>query len=246
MSTHLACVVFDADQPRGLAGFWAELLGWPVVLDTPERVDVAPPDAAGCDAVLSFRPAGASEAGSNRMHLDLCSRTDEHRRRQVRHAVELGARAVDLGRSEVPWTVLADPEGNEFCVLEPRVEYEGTGPVAALVVAAADPDRLAEFWSRALGWPVARRDPDLVGLRSPTGLGAWLEFSRAADTGGGADGGRLHLDLEIWTGYAEELTRLCVAGATPVDGGDPGAAVLADPEANVFRLLRPAADRLGA
>ncbi|WP_040797883.1 VOC family protein [Nocardia higoensis] len=244
MSTHLACVVFDADQPRGLAGFWAELLGWTVLLDTPERVDVAASDPAGCDVALSFRPATAAKSGKNRLHLDLCSRTTGHQREQVRRALTSGARHIDLGQGAAPWTVLADPEGNEFCVLEPREQYAGTGTLAAIVIDAVDPDRLSDFWSRTLGWPVTRRGPDLVGLRSATDLGSWLEFARSRDASDRR--GRLHLDLEIWSGYAEELTRLCVAGATPVDGGTPAAAVLADPEANEFRLLRPAADHLGA
>ncbi|WP_067860105.1 VOC family protein [Nocardia shimofusensis] len=244
MSTHLACVVFDADQPRGLAGFWAELLGWTVLLDTAERVDVAASDAAGCEVGLSFRPAGAAKAGKNRLHLDVCSRTARHQREQVERALALGARRIDLGQGAVPWTVLADPEGNEFCVLEPREQYAGTGALAAIVVDAVDPPRLSEFWSRAVGWPVAHRDPALVGLRSATDLGSWLEFVRSDDASGRR--GRLHLDLEVWSGCAEELTRLRSAGATPVDGADPAAVVLADPEANEFRVLRPAADHLGA
>lgn len=243
MSPHLACVVFDADQPRGLAGFWAELLGWTVLSDRAARVDVAAPDPAGSDIALGFRPATAAKAGKNRLHLDLCSRTARHQRELVERALALGARRIDLGQGTVPWTVLADPEGNEFCVLEPREQYAGTGPLAAIVIDAVDPARLAEFWSRTCGWPVTHRSPTVVGLRSATDLGSWLEFVRSDDASDRR--GRLHLDLEIWSGYAEELTRLCAAGATPLDGRDPVAAVLADPETNEFRLLRPAVDHLG-
>jgi len=244
MSTHLATVVFDADQPRGLAGFWAELLGWTVLLDTAERADVAAPDAAGCDVALSFRPATAAKVGKNRLHLDVSSRTSLHQRQQVERALALGACRIDLGQGAVPWTVLADPEGNEFCVLEPREQYTGTGALAAIVVDTVDPARLSEFWSRTCGWPVAHRSPTMVGLRSATDLGSWLEFVRSDDAGGRR--GRLHLDLEIWSGHAEELTRLCAAGATPVDSGNPAAVVLIDPETNEFRLLRPSADHTGA
>lgn len=244
MSTHLACVVFDADQPRGLAGFWAELVGWTVLLDTAERVDVAAADVAGGEVGLSFRPAETAKNGKNRLHLDVCSRTARHQREQVDRALALGARHLDLGQGEVPWTVLADPEGNEFCVLEPRDQYTGTGALAAIVVDAVDPARLANFWSRAFGWPVAHRDPVLVGLRSATDLGSWLEFVRSDDASDRR--GRLHLDLQIWSGCAEEITRLCSAGATPVDSGNPDAVVLTDPEANAFRVLRAAADHLGA
>jgi Glyoxalase-like domain len=57
----------------------------------------------------------------------------------------LGATPADVGQGEVPWVVLADPEGNEFCVLEPRERYIGTGRLAAVVVKAADPPALARF-----------------------------------------------------------------------------------------------------
>lgn len=85
----------------------------------------------------------------NRIHLDLASRSLDHQGLQIDRAFALGARRVDIGQGAVPWTVLADPEGNEFCVLEPREEYVDTGAVAAIVMDTRDPLRLAEFWSAA-------------------------------------------------------------------------------------------------
>ena len=57
----------------------------------------------------------------------------------MQRAIRLGATHVDIGQGDVPWVVLADPEGNEFCVLEPREVYRDTGPVAAIVVDCVDP-----------------------------------------------------------------------------------------------------------
>ncbi|WP_378733492.1 VOC family protein [Nocardia brasiliensis] len=245
MSTRLACVVFDADRPRFIADFWAELLGWGVTIDRPDEVDVAAPDPDGVDLALTFLPAARAKNGKNRIHLDLASRSIDHQRVQVDRALSLGARRVDIGQGAVPWVVLADPEGNEFCVLEPREEYVDTGAVAAIVVDTRDPVRLAEFWSTASGWPVAHGGEQIAGLRSATGLGSWLEFVRTPDEKSGRN--LLHLNVASFDDQAAEVARLRAAGATPIDQADvnPGKALgltLADPETNEFCLLRPARD----
>ncbi|MFF3222889.1 VOC family protein [Nocardia suismassiliense] len=245
MSTRLACVVFDADRPRFIADFWAELLGWGVTLDRSDEVDVAAHDPDGADLALAFLPAARAKHGKNRIHLDLASRSIDHQRLQVDRALSLGARRVDIGQGAVPWVVLADPEGNEFCVLEPREEYVDTGAVAAIVMDTRDPLRLAEFWSAASGWPVAHGGAQVAGLRSATGLGSWLEFVRTPEAKSGRN--LLHLNLASFDDQAVELARLRAAGATPIehDGGNVGTApglTLADPETNEFCLLRPVRD----
>ncbi|QLY32997.1 VOC family protein [Nocardia huaxiensis] len=254
MSTRLACVVFDSVEPRTVAGFWAELLGWEVTVDRPGQVDVAAPDPDGLDVALTFLPARHAAAGSagtggaakNRMHLDLSSRSLDHQRVQVDRALSLGARRLDIGQNGVPWTVLADPEGNEFCVLEPREHYVDTGAVAAIVVDTQDPLRLARFWSAASGWPVTHDSARYAGIRSATGQGPWLEFLRTPEAMG--ERSRLHLDLIAFPSDdpAEEAARLQAAGASPINLAPPPAhapvVVLADPETNEFCLLRAASD----
>jgi hypothetical protein len=84
---------------------------------------------------------------------------------------------VDIGQRGVPWVALADPEGNEFCVLEPREEYLGVGPVAAVVVDALNPRALARFWSHVTGLPVTRERPEYASLRQNSCF--WLEYVRA-------------------------------------------------------------------
>ncbi|MFI7002639.1 VOC family protein [Nocardia sp. NPDC050175] len=243
MSTRLACVVFDADRPRFIADFWAELLGWGVTIDRPEQVDVAAPDPDGADLALSFLPAVRAKHGKNRIHLDLASRSIDHQRLQVDRALSLGARRVDIGQGTVPWVVLADPEGNEFCVLEPREEYVDTGAVAAIVLDTRDPLRLAEFWATAAGWPVAHGGEQVAGLRSATGLGSWLEFVRTPEAKSGRN--LLHLNLASFDDQDAEVARLRAAGATQIDGVHPSTApslTFADPETNEFCLLRPVRD----
>ncbi|MBL1076339.1 VOC family protein [Nocardia sp. 2] len=246
MSTRLACVVFDSVEPRTAARFWAELLGWEVMVDRPEGVDVAAPDPDGLDVALTFLPSRHAKSAKNRIHLDLSSRSLDHQRVQVDRALSLGARRLDIGQDGVPWTVLADPEGNEFCVLEPREHYVDTGAVAAIVVDTQDPLRLARFWSAASGWPVTHDCARYAGIRSATGQGPWLEFLRTPAAIG--ERSRLHLDLIAFPSDdpAEEAARLRAAGALPISPGTPPAhtpvVVLADPETNEFCLLRSASD----
>jgi hypothetical protein len=77
--------------------------------------------------------------------------------------------------------VLSDPEGNEFCVLEPRPGYTTTESLAAIVVDAVDPLALASFWAEATGWRIGAQEPVIVGLRAPTGRDPWLEFLHTAE-----------------------------------------------------------------
>ncbi|KAA8888346.1 VOC family protein [Nocardia colli] len=243
MSTRLACVVFDADRPRFIADFWAELLGWGVTIDRPEEVDVAAPDPDGAEVALAFLPAARAKHGKNRIHLDLASRSIDHQRVQVDRALSLGARRVDIGQGAVPWVVLADPEGNEFCVLEPREEYVDTGAVAAIVMDTRDPLRLAEFWAAASGWPVTHGGEQVAGLRSATGLGSWLEFVRTPEVKSGRN--LLRLNLASFDEQSVELDRLRAAGATSIEraGQHPATSLaMADPETNEFGLLRPVRD----
>ncbi|MCP2234781.1 hypothetical protein LY41_000588 [Prauserella halophila] len=134
--------------------------------------------------------ATAGKPAKNRIHLDLASDGDGDgvarrgtQRAIVDRAIRLGAARIDIGqyagRVPVPWQVLADPAGNEFCVLEPRGEYAASGVLAAVVIESPDPHRLAEFWSGATRWPIVRTDPELVSLRAPGGRGPWLELLSA-------------------------------------------------------------------
>jgi hypothetical protein len=160
---------------------------------------------------------------------------------QVDRALALGARRLDIGQGAAPWVVLADPEGNEFCVLEPREEYADTGAVAALAVGTADPPRLAHFWSAAAGWPITHSASSFAGIRSAGEQGPWLELLRANQDPHRP--GRLRVDLIPRRGDdpAAEVERLRAAGALtlrPSDFRTPPM-VLAAPETYEFRLLRP-------
>jgi len=240
MSTRLVNVVVDAADPLALAGFWRDLLDWRISLELPDEVDVQAPPDDGWRFDLVFGGPDRKTV-QNRVHLDLASASPDQQMATVNRALELGARRIDIGQRNVPWFVLADPEGNEFCVLEPRPEYTTTGAVAAIVVAAADPADLADFWSAATGWPVVRTGVEFASLRDPDGRGPWLELIRSADRHTVKN--HVHLDVAPLPdgSIAEEVARLVDLGARPVDIGqhDVSWEVLVDPEGNEFCVLTP-------
>jgi hypothetical protein len=108
-------VVVDAADPSALGAWWARALGWAVVSDDPVEYEIRPePERL---PGLLFLSVPEAKAGKNRLHLDF--RPDD-RDAEVARLLALGARHADVGQGEEPWVVLADPEGNEFCVLGPR------------------------------------------------------------------------------------------------------------------------------
>lgn len=199
----------ESVSPVASAGFWSTLLGLPAVTrgDAP-RVTLT----GGTDLV--FVPETGPKHTKNRVHPDLASASGEHRDAVVRRALALGASHADIGQRDVPWIVLRDPEGNEFCVLEPRPEYRDVGPVAAVVVDALDPPLLAAFWSRTTGLTVVREEAEYASLRGDSGF--WLEFVRVREPKSTAN--RLRFAV------------------TPATRPHPGAD-LVDPEGNEFHLL---------
>ncbi|MEU5721386.1 VOC family protein [Micromonospora sp. NPDC047738] len=107
----------DAQDPSRLAHWWAEALGYQVVSEKPDEVEIrrAPDQLPG----IVFVPVTQAKETKNRLHLDLRPANQEA---EVERLVDMGARHVDIGQGDVGWTVLADPEGNEFCVLREREE----------------------------------------------------------------------------------------------------------------------------
>ena len=245
MATRLVHLVVDASDPAALARFCASALGWEIADETPEEVDVWPAGYTYPDPVavpLVFVPVPEPKTGKNRVHLDLASASAAHQAQLIGRLRDLGATRADIGQGDVPWEVLADPEGNEFCVLEPRDIYRDTGPVATILTDCGDPAALARFWADAAGWPIKWAEDGIVGLRSPRGAGPCLEFLRVPDPKSAKN--RLHPDVAPFRGDdpATEVARLLHKGAMPADvgqGDDVSWKVLADPEGNELCVLSP-------
>ena len=241
MAARLWSVVFDCREPIGLGRWWAETLGWRVTKETPQEVTV---EAAGEDRPFSciFGPVPEPKVGKNRLHLDLASASLAEQAATVERLLGRGARRIDIGQKHVPWVVLADPEGNEFCVLSPRERYMGVGLLAAIVVDAADPPALADFWAAAAGWPIGNRGDYGVSLHRPEGQPPDIDFVRVADAKTVKN--RVHLDVapRLEDNHDAEVNRLIGLGARRVDvgqGPEVTWVVLADPESNEFCVLRP-------
>ncbi|MBW8803228.1 MAG: hypothetical protein JF587_05135 [Catenulisporales bacterium] len=244
MPLRLVQVNFKAGDDSALGRFWAQALDWETSSEGPGVTNLVPkgvvwPDPAAVCIDLVTVPD--PETVKYRTHLELATTSAAHHTELVAHLKELGATDADVGQGDVPWTALADPEGNVFSVLEPRSIYQDTGPIAAVVVDCADPRALARFWDGAMDWTLHELTDDRAMLRSAQGVGPYLEFRRTS--GAEIVRSRIHLDLLPYTGDDQEaeVSRLRALGATDVDlgQGDVSWNVLADPEGNEFCVLTP-------
>ena len=117
MSLDWEQIVIDALDPVSLGQWWSEALGWVVVNHDPDDFEIRPsPDRL---PGIIFEPVGERKRTKNRLHLDL--RPDDQDV-EVARLISLGASRVDIGQGDVSWVVMADPEGNEFCVLRARAD----------------------------------------------------------------------------------------------------------------------------
>ncbi len=115
MTVRLYQIVVDSHDATRLARWWAQVLGYDVLYETASEViiGIAPDRYPG----VVFVPVGDAKTSKNRLHLDL---DPDDFDAEVARIVGLGATPVDVGQGDVPWVVLADIEGNEFCVLTPH------------------------------------------------------------------------------------------------------------------------------
>src|SRR5260370_34211561 len=185
MPTGVVHLAVDAADPPRLARFWAAAIGWEVAADEPHLANVWPagfsyPDPAALPLVFIRVPE--AKAGKNRVHLDLATTSAEHQAAQVKRLRDLGATPAGIGQGEVPWVVLADPEGNEFCVLDSRPGYRDTGPGAAVLIGCAGPAGLAGFWAEAAGGHRRDARDDSASPRPPQDTGPCLELLRTPDS----------------------------------------------------------------
>ena len=249
MTLRLVQIAMNARDDSAVGRFWAEALGWGVSSEEPGVTNVEPvgfaypdPVAVCIDVIVVPEP----KLVKNRVHLDLATTSAAHQAELVARLQDLGATPADVGQGDVSWTVLADPEGNEFCVLAPWPGGRDTGPVAAVTVDCADPRAMARFWDEAMDWTLHEVTDDRAVLRSARGVGPYLEFVRTPDVKtvwNRAARPRIHLDLRPYPGDDQEAEtgRLRALGATDIDVGqrDVPWTCLADPEGNEFCVLTP-------
>lgn len=241
---YLENVVVDAQEPQRLGRFWERLLGCARLTDEPDAFEtrLSVPDGPALD--LCFQRVSTPPTPNPRLHLEVQGGATDAQDLVVRRALELGARHLDIGQRDVPWVVLADPEGNPFCVMEDRPEYAVSGPLSSLPLDSADVERDVRFWSELAGW--VPTDSAMPGaLRHPSGRGPLLELCPERRPAAANEKNRVHLDLRLEAGddADEAAARLLDLGGAAVDHdwGDLPWRVFTDPSGNVLCLL-PARD----
>ncbi|HEV2894532.1 MAG TPA: VOC family protein [Actinomycetota bacterium] len=137
MGSRLTEIAVDCHDPHAQASFWAAALGYHVTHSEHGQVEIGPwerepPDLADqvrrapTAPTLVFVTVPEGKTVKNRLHLDIRP-VDGSSGAEVERLLGLGARQVDIGQGEVPWVVLADPEGNEFCVLASLATHDEDG-----------------------------------------------------------------------------------------------------------------------
>ncbi len=126
MASKFTELAIDCADPHSLATFWCAVLDYEVQAEDDGVVTIGPPVVAEgknhlgpAPPTLTFAQVPEGKTVKNRLHLDV-NPTDREQGEEVRRLLDLGARRVDVGQGNESWVVLADPEGNEFCVLASR------------------------------------------------------------------------------------------------------------------------------
>jgi hypothetical protein len=230
----LVAVTFDAHDPVRVAQFWAGMLARDVMATNAGAM--LPGDATQLG--LGFALSGAEKAGPNRMHLHLTSTSLDDQQGTVARALRLGGRPLDVGQHpDEGHIVLADPGGNEFCVLEPGNSFlAGCGLLGEL--ACEGSREVGLFWREVLDWPLVWDQDQETAIQSRHG-GTKVAWGgpRVAPP---VPTTKQRFDLVPTAGDQEsEAERLISLGARrlAVDEGDDKIITLADPDGNEFRLL---------
>ena len=240
MTSRLIALCFDANEPLRLARFWAEALRWEIGDESDDGVELLPTDGTAL-RIDFFLPVPEPKSQKNRVHLDLTTASIDDQQDTVARLIEIGARHVDVGQGpDDKHVVLADPEGNEFCIIEPENKFlAGCGRLGSIT---CDGSReVGCFWSAALGWPLVWDQDGETAIRAPEGTGFFITWGPPVPQKVAKN--RLHLDIAppAHEDQPAEVDRLVALGATRVDigQGDVSWVVMADPDGNEFCVLTP-------
>ncbi|WP_433292128.1 VOC family protein [Actinoplanes sp. CA-030573] len=226
-AARLYAISFGSPDPRRLASFWSGVLDRPI---GPGGMTL-PPTGDG-EIRIRFRETDEPKTGPNRAHFDLTSRSLDDQREIVARALALGARHIDVGqRPEEGHVVLADPDDNEFCVVEPGNNFlAGCGAVGAL---SCDGSRATGlFWSETLGWPLVWDEGEETAIQSPRGGTKISWGGPAARPKTGRNRVILELIARGEVGGTKTQERRAYVEKT-------------DPDGNEFRVLRSVHDAAG-
>jgi predicted enzyme related to lactoylglutathione lyase len=240
-TSRLVALCFDANDALGLARFWAAALRWQLDDRTQDEIGLAPTD--GTRFRIDFPQVPERKAADwNRLHLDLTTTSIDDQQLSVARLVELGAHILIGQRPDAGHVVLADPEGNEFCIIEPENKFlAGCGRLGAINCGMGTRE-VGYFWSAALGWPLVWDQNEETAIRAPDCTGPLITWG-GPPLAPKIRKNRLHLDIAPY-GHVDqraEVDRLVSLGATRIDigQGDVDWVVMADPDGNEFCVLSP-------
>ena len=240
MTTGLVALSIAANDPPLLAEFWSGVLRW-AIDDTGAVIGLLPPDDTGFR--LRFPHTDEPKSGPNQFHFDVRSESPEEQQETVARALALGGRYLDVGQlPEEEHVVLADPEGNEFCVIEAGNNFlSDCGFIGAL--SGDGSQATGYFWSAALGWPLVWDQDEETAIRSPRGGPKVTWGGPPLHPKTGTERVQLHLAPPVDGDQRAEVDRLLSLGARRVGSGPEvvGWVVLADPDGHEFCVL-PAGD----
>ena len=241
MTCEFLAICIDANDPLRLARFWGAMLGREMADAPQDGLTLLPSDATGFR--LRFFGTQEQKSGMSDRHLHLTSTSLDDQQQTVERSLRLGAQHIDIGqRPEEGHVVLADPEGNEFCVIEPDNAFlAGCGRLGSITCDGSR--RVGSFWSEALGWPLVWDQDEETAIRAPDGTGPFITWGPPVPPKMAKS--RLHLDIAPRhdTDQRQEVDRLISLGAVRIDigEGDVDGVVMADPDGNVpiARLSHP-------
>jgi len=228
MVLRLEAVAFEVADAAEVGAFWSGLLQRDLLQET----DGVLVPGGRTQVGLRFLTSGTEQIGPRRLHLHLTSTSLEDQQRKIDSALRLGGRHIDVGQAlDDGFVVLADPGGNELCVIEPQNRFlAGTGQLGEIT---CDGTRdVGLFWSHALNWPLVWDQDEETAVQSPLGGtkvswgGPPVQPKRGRN--------RQRLDL-VTTEVSGEAARLISLGATRLADLADGVE-LADPDGNEFSL----------
>jgi Glyoxalase-like domain len=175
MSVDLVEVSISAARPIQMARFWAHALRWNVGSSSQFGVELLPADVTTFSLV--FRQTRDEKSGQNRIHFDLTTTSISDQQATVTELLAIGASHIDIGQEpSETHVVLADPAGNEFCIIDPANRFLESCPRLGAVNCDGT-HALGCFWSEALGWPLVWDHDQETAIQAPNGSGPKITWS---------------------------------------------------------------------
>jgi hypothetical protein len=239
MALELVALCVDATDPLPMARFWAEALRWEIEDEGADLLVLRPTD--GTRFRMEILPVPTPKDGPNRHHLDLTTASLEDQQASAARLLELGGRHLDIGQGpDADHVVMADPEGNELCLIEPGNRFLASCPRMGAL--SCDGSReVGCFWSAALGWPLVWDQDEETAIQAPDGTGPKITWGGPPVAPKPGPKNRMHLEVAPVDGTDQrtEVERLLALGASRIDigQGDVEWVVLADPDGNELCVL---------